>query len=222
VIGRKRDRSYQLIAIAVIAALSTSVIAGTAGVAQALLISEEEHWKYSIDKWAWDGDRRRTYGLVTPQVIIQNETADRLEGFVADANGTRLEFYDSDQVVHVRYLSNSSGAGGWAMAGMVQDGYFAIDIPQKYRESEVVKIFIGSNQYTVNNGTPTTPQTEVHFNAAMLTYRTNSTIDQIAETELAEVQEPEPVSSILSRGSLIDWILSLNGMLPVRSPDSGK
>jgi hypothetical protein len=222
VIGRRRNRSYQLIAIAVIAALSTSVIAGTVGIAQALLISEEEHWKYSVDKWAWDGDRRRTYGLVTPQVIIQNETADRLEGFVVDANGTRLDFYDGDQVVHVRYLSNSSGGSAWMMAGMVHDGYFAIEIPQNYRESEIVKIFIGNHQYTVNNGTPTTPQTEVYFNAAMLTYRTNSTLDQMAETEVAEVQEPEPVSSIISRGSLIDYILSKYGLLPIRSSDSGE
>lgn len=215
-------KNIQLIAVAVIAALSTSVLAGTAGVAQAVLISEEEHWKYHIDRWLWNEDRRRNYGLVTPQIVIQNETADRLEGFVADGNGTRLEFYDGDQVVHIRYLSNSSTASGWEIAGRVHDGYFAVDIPQNYRESEIVRIFIGKHQYTVSNGTPTTVPTEVYFNSAMLNFRTNSTLDQIVETEVAQVKEPEPIRSVYSGGSLIDWILSQHGMLPIRSTDSGE
>jgi hypothetical protein len=215
------DRKLALSIIAIFL-LSGSAIAGTIISAQALLISEEEHWKYRIDRWLWDEDRRRTYGLVTPQIVIQNETADRLEGFIADVNGTRLKFYDGDQVVQVRYLSNRSAVSGWEIAGSVYDGYFSIDIPQQYREAEIVRIIIGKHQYTVDNGTPTTPQTEVYFNSAMLYYRTNSTFDQIAETEVAQVEESKPVSSILSRGSLIDYILSTHGMLPVRSADSGE
>jgi len=207
--------------IAAIVAIMGSALTSTVNLAQALLITEQEHWKYNVDKWAWDADRRRTYGIITPQVIIQNETADRLEGYVADANGTRLDIYDGDQMVMVRFLSDIGIGSDWVTAGRVHDGYFAIDIPEQYKENEIVKIYIGTNQYTVDNGTSTTAQTWVFINAAMLNYRTNSTLDHIP-TEIAQVEDPVPVRSIYDRGSLIDYILSLNGMLPVRSPDSGE
>ena len=201
---------------AVFIMLSCSVAATTIGFAEASLIAEEQHWKYRIDRWIWDEDRRITYGLITPQIIIQNETTDRLEGFVADANGTKLEFYDADQVVHARFISNSSGPSSWQMAGRVQDGLFAIDIPETYQDAEFVRIMIGNNQYTVNNGTPTTPQTKVYVNSAMLMYKTNSTLD-LLETEVAQVSQPEPIKSVYEGGSLIDWILSGNGLLAIGS-----
>jgi hypothetical protein len=207
--------------VATILVLSGSMLATTVHFVQAAQITEEEHWKYRVDKWRWDEDRRRTYGLITPQIVIQNETVDRLEGFVADANGTRLEFYDGDQVVHVRFMSNSSGASGWQIAGRVHDGYFAIDIPERNREAEFVRIMIGNNQYTVNNGTPTTAPTEVYMNSAMLSYRINSTLNTI-ETEVAQVEEPKPISSAYEGGSLIDWILSQNGLLPIRGSNPGE
>lgn len=218
-VGRKT--SLIGLSVAAIVMLSGSVIAGTIGFAQAALITEEEHWKYNVDRWQWDEERRRTYGLIIPQIVIQNETADRLEGFIADANGTRLDFYDGNQVVHVRYMSNSS-VSGWIMVGWLNEGYFAIDIPQAYREAEIVKIYIGNNHYTVDNGTPTTPQTRVITNSVIATFRTNSTLDHIVETEVAQVEKPKPVRSVHDGGSLIDWILSQNGLLSVRSSDSGK
>jgi hypothetical protein len=82
------------------------------------------------------------------------------------------------------------------MAGRVQDGYFAIDIPERYRDAEFVRIIIGNNRYTVDNGTPTTPQTEVHINSAMLTYRTNSTL---VETQVAQAEDPEPILEAYSK-----------------------
>jgi hypothetical protein len=126
--------------------------------------------------------------------------------------------YDGQQVVHFRFMSNGSGASGWQIAGRVHDGFFAIDIPEKHGEAEFVRIYIGNNEYTVNNGSPTTPQTLVFINSAALVYRTNSTLDQI-ETEVAQAGQIKPV---YSAGSLLDWILIQNGLLPVRSPDSGK
>jgi hypothetical protein len=198
-----------------------SMLVGTASIAQAALLTEQEHWKYHINKWAWDEERRRTYGLINPQIIIQNETAHMLEGFVADTNGTRLDMYDGEQVVHVRFLSNDGiGASAWQIAGRVYDGNFRIEIPAKNQEAELVRIFIGNNEYTVNNGTPSTPQTQVFINSATLIYSTNSTLDQM-ETEVA-LEEPNPLKSVYQGGSLLDWILIQNGMLPVRSPDSGK
>jgi hypothetical protein len=197
-------------------------MAGTISYAHAVLIPVEEHWKYHIDTWVWDGERRKTYGIINSQIIIQNETVDKLEGFVADSNGTRLAIYDGEQVVMVRFLSESGlFSSKWKIAGRVHDGFFTIDIPREYRAADTVRIMIGNHEYTVNNGTPTTPQTWVFLNSAMLGYRTNPTLDQAGKTEVAEVQ-PLPISSVYSGGSLIDWILSQYGMLPVRSSDSSK
>ncbi len=203
-------------------ALLGSFISSTLGNAEALLISQEEHWKYNVQKWAWDSEIRRTYGIITPKIVIQNETSAKLEGYIADSNGTRLEMYDGEQYVHVRFLSNNSIASDWQLAGRIHDGYFSIDIPDKYKSADVVRIYIGNHRYTVDNGTPTTPQTEVAINAAMLYFNTNSTLDQMPETEITELTEPEPMTVDSSGSSLIDWILSSNGMLPVRSSDSGE
>jgi hypothetical protein len=212
-----RNRSYQLIAFFAVSALSGSILTGTIGVAQAFLIPQEQHWKYHIDRWIWNADRHRTIGIINPQIVIQNETADRLEGYIADVNGTRLDFYAGEQVVQVRYVSNSSIAiaSPWEMAGRVHEGNFAIDIPQKYRGAEIAKIFIGNNQYTVDNGTPTTAQTEVFLNSAILNYKTNSTLDQMTQIQSTQVAGPKPVGSVYEGGSLIDWILSINGLLPI-------
>jgi hypothetical protein len=217
VIGRKNVLALSVLSAALVLG---ALFAGTIGVAQAVIITEEQHWKYRIDRWLWDEDRRRTYGIITPQIVIQNETADRLEGFVADANGTRLDMYDGEQVVNVKFMSNSSITSDWILSGRVTDGFFAIDIPQQYREAEIVRILIGNNRYTVSNGTPTTAPTEVNINSAQLYYRTNSTLQ--VETQVASVAEPVPVSSVYAGGSLIDWILGRNAMLPVGSPDPGK
>ncbi|HXG06502.1 MAG TPA: hypothetical protein VNI77_04155 [Nitrososphaera sp.] len=219
VIGKK-DRVVIAASIATMAMLLGSLLlAAGIRVVHAALITEEEHWKYHIDRWLWDENRRRTYGLINPQIMIQNETADRLEGYIADASGTRLDIYDGEQVVHVRFIFDNGFASDWQIAGRVKDGYFAIDIPERYRDAESVRIIIGTNQYTVDNGTRTTPQTEVYINSAILVYRTNSTL---AETVVTQAEQSQPVRSAYQGGSLIDWILSRNGLLPVRSSDSGK
>jgi hypothetical protein len=197
-------------------------MASTIGIAQAVLIEEEEHWKYHVDRWTWDSDRRKTIGLMSPQIVIQNETSEGLEGYIADANGTRLAIYDGEQVVQVRFAFDSGMISSWELAGRVHDGYFTINIPEKYKDAQTVRIFIGKNQYNVNNGTPTTPQTEVHINSAIVNYRTNSTLS--SQTQIADVpEEQRQPRSIYDGGSLIDWILSQNGIfLSVRSANSSK
>lgn len=213
-IGRKKYRpSFQLIAMSfAIAALLGSAIAGTFGAAQALLVSQEEHWKYNV-KWRWDSDLRKTVGLITPQIVIQNETASRLEGYIADANGTRLSMYDDGMQVVMAKFIGSNFASKWEIADRIHDGYFAIDIPERYMEAETVRIYIGNFDYTIN----ARPQVTVFINSATTNYVTNSALEV---TEVAQAEEP--LRSIYDRGSLIDWILSRNGMLFVRSPDSGK
>lgn len=203
------------ITIAAIVMLVGSTIPSNIGVAQALLVPEEEHWKYHL-KWIWDGDLHKNVGLITPQIVIQNETADRLEGYIADANGTRLAMYDSSQIVMARFMYDTGFVSRWDIVDRVNEGYFAIDIPEKYKDAETVRIHIGNFQYTVDSE----PQARVHINSAMTNYATNPALDET--TQVAQVEEPQPLPRIFDWGSLIDRILFRYGMLFVGSSNPSK
>ncbi|HEX2013856.1 MAG TPA: hypothetical protein VLA68_01390 [Nitrososphaera sp.] len=198
-------------ALAAVAVLLGSIVAGMFFTrAEAVLISPEEHWKYEI-WWYWDSDLRKNVGLITPTIVIENETSDRLEGYIADANGTRLTMYDGDQLVQVRYYYDYGMVSKWELAGWLDEGYFTIEIPEAHRDADVVRIHIGNHQYTVDNGTYSSPQSWVYVNTARLDYRTDPTLDN---TEISEEEEAAPaVLKSPSWGSLIDLILSQHGLL---------
>jgi hypothetical protein len=205
VIGRKARINVQLVATSfAIAALLGLTVAGTFGAAQALLIPPEEHWKYNV-RWTWDFSARESVGIITPQIVIQNETDSRLEGYVADANGTRLAMYDDGmQVVMAKYIDDIGFTSDWEIVDRLHDGYFAIDIPERYRDSETVRIYIGNFQYTID----ARPQLTVNINSAITNYATNSTL---GATQVA--QEPTETTVAYSSDSLIDQILRQNGYL---------
>ena len=207
---------------AVAALLIGTLVAGSFNQAQAAkLLTLEEHWKYNV-KWSWDSSLRRNTGLIYPTIVIENQTADRIEGYIGDINGTRLTMYDGDQVVMMRYIYDGNMVGDWIMAGKLYDGYFAVDIPQKYRDADTVRFFIGGNHYVVDDGDLTTRQIWVFINSASLYYNMSSV--QTAAASEEEQEKIKPVVATPSPGSLIDLILSKNGMLqlPVRSANSGK
>jgi hypothetical protein len=186
------------------------------------LLTLEEHWKYNV-KWSWDSDLLRSVGRITPTIVIENQTSDRLEGYIGDINGTRLTMYDGDQVVMVRFLYDGGLTSDWIMAGKIYEGYFAIDIPEKYKDADTVRITIGGHHYVVDDGSLTRRQSWVFINSAWLYYNMSSTQTAVAAAE--EQEEIKPVVAMPSPGSLIDMILSRNGMmlqLPVRSADPGK
>jgi hypothetical protein len=135
------------------------------GQAQASVITPAEHWRYEV-YWYWDPDERETVGLITPTVVIENETSDRLEGYVADANGTRLDMYDGEQVVKARYGYDMSIVSEWELAAWIHDGYFTIEMPEKYRDADFVDIYIGNNNYSVDDGDINTRNSWVSNRAA--------------------------------------------------------
>jgi hypothetical protein len=194
---------------AILAALA--LVGFTIGNAQASVITPAEHWRHEV-YWYWDPDERETIGLITPTLVIENETSDRLEGYIADANGTRLDMYDGEQVVKARYGYDNSIVTEWELADWIHDGYFTIEIPAKYRDADFVSIYIGNNNYTVDDGDINTRNSWVSINSIRTDYRLNSTLLSIAESpadsEIESVAEKVPMP-----GSLIDMILSRFGML---------
>jgi len=203
--------------VLLVAALSASVaVISTFNTAEAILVPLEEHWKYNVF-WTWDDQFHRTIGIISPKIIIQNETTDRLEGYIADQNGTRLSMYNGEQYVMVRYAYDNGPVTNWELDTKIYNGTFVINIPSEQSNADIVGLYIGNNRYTVDNGTPYTPQSWVFINSARLDYHrtlvVNSTLIDTGSTEVAQqahIAQPGP-----SEGSLIDRILSYYGLLPV-------
>jgi hypothetical protein len=192
--------------------LAGSIAASTMGVASASVILPDEHWRYNVH-WYWDTNERETVGLITPIIVIENETSDRLEGYVADANGTRLDMYDGDQVVKVRYGYDGAALSKWELAAWINDGYFSIEIPQKHRDADFVRMYIGNNDYSVDDGDVNTKNAWVTINSANLEHRLDSTLVSVAEESPADAVVQRPAGATPMAGSLIDLILSRLGMI---------
>ena len=206
--GRRRQYLAVLTALVLAGFSAGSMI----GQAQASVITPAEHWRYEVH-WYWDPDERETVGLITPTLSIENETSDRLEGYVADANGTRLDMYDGEQVVKVRYGYDSGMVTEWQLAGWIHDGFFAIEIPEKHRGADFVGIYIGNNDYTVDDADINTKNPWVSINSIRTDYRLNSTLVSVAEETSADAEIESIADNLPEPGSLIDLILSRFGML---------
>ena len=197
-------------------ALAAVLIAGFAAAsnirpAQAGVITPEEHWRYNVH-WYWDTKERETIGLISPIAVIENETSDRLEGYVADANGTRLDMYDGEQVVKARYGYDAGILSDWELVAWIHDGYFAIDIPERYRDADFISLYIGNNDYSVDDGDINTRNSFVSINSVRTDYRLGTNVQavngSVTTAEIEQVVERLPMP-----GSLIDKILSMYGML---------
>jgi hypothetical protein len=209
------------VSLAAIVVLSGLTITNTIGVAQAVLVPLDEHWKYHIDWWSWDSERRKSVGHIIPVIVIQNQTENRLEGYMADANGTRLAPYQGEQVIQARFSLDNGMRSDWDVVDRIHDGYFTIEIPESYKEASKVSIFVGSHEYTVDNGTPTTPQTWVLINSARIDYLMNSTLAQ--PTQVAQEDEQNTITEVYHSGSLIDYILNqYRLLLSIRGSNSGE
>jgi hypothetical protein len=210
--GKKASSRRLSLAAALAAVLMAGfVAASTIRPAEAAVITQEEHWRYNV-YWYWDTDERETVGLISPIAVIQNETSDRLEGYVADANGTRLDMYDGEQVVKVRYGYDEGAPTEWSLAAWIHDGFFAIDIPERYRNADYISMYIGNNDYSVDDGDINTSNAQVSINSIRMDYRLGTNLqavdDSVTTAEIEQVVERSPMP-----GSLIDKILSMYGML---------
>jgi hypothetical protein len=233
--GRKKDAGRNrakrsilcksmLISLSVIAAISLSVFASSANAAATVLITPQEHWKYNV-MWIWDSDLRKSVGLVAPKIVIQNETIDRIEGYIGDQNGTRLTMYNDQQVVMVRFELKNGFLTDWKINdNRMKDGLFVIDIPSSYQGNlDAVRIFIGNNDYAVDDGTQTSPYSQVFINSARFDYKVGTASNIVNATSLAstniteqiERRDPSTLSPADFGGSLIDYILNTYGFSPV-------
>lgn len=195
-----------LLAVLIMALASTTFLSTKA---EALLIPVQEHWMYHVH-WVWKEDLRKTVGIIYPQIIIANETVDKVQGYVADENGTRLPMYSDEQRVMVKYVYDNGAISKWQVAGKPHDGFFTIEIPDVYRDAQTIGIYIGGNAYKVD--IPNSyEQPLVTINPVRFDYRTNSTLDQ-----QPQITQATTIASTChySDNSLIDRILRQFSILP--------
>jgi len=192
------------------AILAVAVLSNASN-ASALLLKPQDHWKYNVF-WTWKPEVRKNIGIIFSQIIVENETADRIDGYMADANGTRLEMYN-DQYVMVKYTYDMGPKSEWELAGKTHDGYFSFDIPENYRDAQTIGIFIGGYSYKIDLLPDSYEQPLVLINSARLDYTTNSTLDY--STSTSNVSDTTPTNTCqISNGSLIDRILQQFALSP--------
>lgn len=193
------------------AILAVAVLSSTS-TANALLLKPQDHWKYNVF-WTWKPDLHKTIGIIFSKIVVANETADRIEGYMADANGTRLEMYD-DQFVMVKYSYDMGPVSNWELAGKTHKGYFAVDIPENYRDAQTMGIFIGGYSYRLDLLPDSYEQPLVVINSARLDYTTNSTLDSQTSTSSVSNADTTTDTCQVSTNSLIDRILQQFSISP--------
>ena len=219
------SRNFVLILIPA-AVLLGSLWISTIGSAEAILVPLQEHWKYNV-RYDWDPDHLRAIGYIDPKIVVQNDTNGKIVGYIADQNGTRLSMYKGDQYVQARYTYSKGFVTKWELGDKINDGYFTIVIPPAYKNADIVSIYIGRNEYSVNSDTANVPQTSVLINSARMEYHRNATLTTVTAPVASSSSQPATASTATtttktaftgpSPGSLIDLILSRLGMLPTHS-----
>jgi hypothetical protein len=140
--------------------------------AEALLVSPKDASVFPIE-WTWDSELHRNIGHVETQIVLENVTDDRVEGYIAeDINGTRLFTYNDEQVVMVRYVYDGGFRSGWNIESKLYQGFFSIQFPEELRgRIDLVYIFIGQNQFTIDDATSSSSQSWVFTNSAKYVYQ---------------------------------------------------
>jgi hypothetical protein len=220
----QQTRNIALILIPAAVLAGSLWTSATIGSAEAILIPLQEHWKYNV-RWDWDPDHLRTVGYIDPRIVIQNDTNGKIVGYIADQNGTRLSMYRGDQYVQIRYTYDNGFVTKWELGDKINDGYFTIEVPPAYKNADIVSIYIGRNEYSVDSGTLNVPQTSVFINSARMEYHRNATLTTVTTPAVSlqpttTTTTPTATKAAFmgpSPGSLIDLILSRLGMLPTHS-----
>ncbi len=133
------------------------------------LLSREESANYAIHEWYFDPELKRNVGIIVSRIIIENETADLIQGYVSDSIGNRLDVIDGIQVTLAKFVLNNTGTTRWQIIDWLDRGYFTID---KLDRTDIVavRIYIGPADYAVADNTASTGQSWVFINPAWYEY----------------------------------------------------
>jgi hypothetical protein len=204
----KLKKSAAISAVLFLGATLAIALLSSTSTANALLLKPQDHWKYNVF-WVWKPDIHKTIGIISTQIIVANETADRIEGYIADINGTRLEMYD-DQYVMVKYTYDMGPTSDWEIGGKTHKGYFSVDIPENYKDAQTIGLFIGGYSYKLDLLPDSYEQPLVLINSARLDYTTNSTLESTSISSISDETDTCQISS----NSLIDRILQQFSLSP--------
>ncbi len=156
----------KIVPVPLAAALLLSVISvPTAIEGKSILLSPEESAKLAVLEWHFDSKLGRDIGIIVSRIIVENMTSHGVQGYLADSTGNRLWMVDDVQVVLAKFVFNNTASTEWELVDWVRDGYFVFD-RSEYPGAVAVRIYIGPNSYSVDNGPPGIPQSWVFINPA--------------------------------------------------------
>lgn len=157
---------FRIVPFTLAAALLLSVMSVPSTIeGKSILLSPEESAEFAVLQWHFDSELRRDIGIIVSRIIVENTTSQGIQGYLADSNGNRLWMVDDVQVVLAKFVFNNTASTDWELADWVRDGYFAVD-RSEYPDAVAVRLYIGPNSYSIDNGPPDIPQSWVFINPA--------------------------------------------------------
>ncbi|GEM_PF-6986494 len=137
------------------------------------LLSKEESSQFTIFGSHFDPKLKRSIGIIVSQIVIENETADTVHGYLADSTGKRLLMVDGIQIAMAKFVLNNTASTDWELGSWLRHGYFTIE--KLDREDVVsVRIYVGPADYSIDDGTKTTLQSWIFINPAWYEYHLSS------------------------------------------------
>ncbi len=117
-----------------------------------LMEMDDKYWEMMVNgTWYLESSTSQMTVAVTPKIVITNVTDDTIEGKIVDSRtGYLIEVYGKESVIVAKFGSDKGFSGEWYIAGKPVNGKFVIQIPDKYRDADYVRLYVNSNSFSVS------------------------------------------------------------------------
>lgn len=125
---------------------------GNHAYAQEMLVEmDDEYWEMMVNgTWLLESSTHQMTVAVTPRIVVTNVTDDTIEGKIIDSRtGHLLEMYGKESVIMAKFEHDNGFSGEWYIEGKPVNGKFVIQIPDKYRDADYVRLYVNPNIYSV-------------------------------------------------------------------------
>lgn len=117
-----------------------------------LLEMDGKYWEMMVNgTWYFEPGTHQMTVAVTPRIVITNVTDGTIEGRIVDSRaGHLLEVYGKESAIMAKFGRDNGFSGEWQFAGKPGNGRFVIQIPDKHRDADYVRLYVNSNSFSVS------------------------------------------------------------------------